>query len=60
MTHLMGPSGPPCALQSLPDAGASRRGPRLPGGLLGPIKWVIINAPWYKNGAAKKLGGSTE
>ncbi|MDJ0946887.1 MAG: hypothetical protein QNJ30_25845, partial [Kiloniellales bacterium] len=32
----------------LPDAMASRRGPRLPGGPPRAIKWVIINAPWYK------------
>ncbi len=44
----VGRGGPPGALRSLPDAGASRRGPRLPGGPPRAIKWVIINAPWYK------------
>ena len=40
--------GPPGALRTLPDAGASRRGPRLPGGPPRAIKWVIINDHWYK------------
>ena len=44
-------SGPPGALRPPtdpgPDAGASRCGPRLPGGPLRAIKWVIINDPWY-------------
>jgi hypothetical protein len=40
--------GPPGALRPLPDAGASRRRPRLPGGPPRAIKWVIINDPWYK------------
>ena len=43
--------GPPGALRPLidagPDAWASRRGPRLPGGPPRAIKWVSINAPWY-------------
>jgi hypothetical protein len=39
--------GPPGALRPLPDAGASRRGPRLPGGSPCAIKWVIISDPWY-------------
>ena len=39
--------GPPGALRPLPDAVASRCGPRLPGGPQRAIKWVIINAPWY-------------
>jgi len=32
VTHLMARGGPPGALRPLPDARASRRGPRLPGG----------------------------
>ncbi len=39
---------PPGALRPLLDAGASRRGPRLPGGPPRAIKWVIISTPWYK------------
>jgi len=39
--------GPPGALRPLPDAWASRREPRLPGGPPRAIRWVIINAPWY-------------
>ena len=43
--------GPPGALRPPtgpgPDAWASRRGPRLPGGPPCAIKWVIINTPWY-------------
>ena len=38
---------PPGVLRPLPDAGASRCGPRLPGGLPCAINWVIINDPWY-------------
>ncbi len=45
--------GPPGALRPWPDAGASRGGPRLPGGPPRAIKWVIINAPWYKGSARK-------
>ena len=44
----VGLRGPPDALRLLPDAGASRREPRLPGEPRSPIKWVIINGPWYK------------
>jgi hypothetical protein len=47
MTHLMARGGPPGALRPLPDAAASRRGPRLPSGPPRVIKWVIINDPWY-------------
>jgi hypothetical protein len=43
------PNGPPGVLRPLPDAGASRCGPRLPGGPLDIIKWVTINEPWYKD-----------
>jgi hypothetical protein len=32
----------------LPDAAASRRGPRLPGGPPHAINWVIIDDPWYQ------------
>jgi hypothetical protein len=39
---------PPDALQPLPDAQASRRGLRLPGGSPWAIKRVIINEHWYK------------
>jgi hypothetical protein len=39
--------GPPGALRPLLDAGASRRGPLLPGGPPCAIKWIIINDPWY-------------
>ena len=41
-------SSPPGALRPLPDAMASRCGPRLPGGPLRAIKCVIISAPRYK------------
>ena len=40
--------GPPDALRSLPDAGASRYEPRLPGGPQNPIKWVFISEHWYQ------------
>ncbi len=39
--------GPPGALRPLPDAGATRPPPRLPGEPPRAIKWVIISAPWY-------------
>ncbi len=53
MPHLIARGGPPGALRPPidpgPDAWASRRGPRLPGGPPCAIKWVIINAPWYQS-----------
>jgi hypothetical protein len=38
---------PPGVLRPLPDAAASRRGLRLPGGPPQAIKWVIISEHWY-------------
>lgn len=38
---------PPGALQHLPDAQASHRGPRLPGGPPRAMKWIIISEHWY-------------
>jgi protein SCO1/2 len=40
----------PDALRRLPDGPASRGAACLPGATIRAIKWVIIDAPWYKTG----------
>ena len=49
MTHLMARGGPPDALRSAYGVPAPLREPRLTDGQGNPVKWVIINAPWYKS-----------
>ncbi len=51
MTHLMARGGAPDALRPLPDAMASRRGPRLPGGpprrhQMGHYQRSLVLVPW--------------
>ncbi len=48
MTHLTGFACPPAALRSAYGTPAPLREARLAGGQANPVKWVIINVPWYK------------
>ena len=47
MTHLTGFACPPAALRSAYGTSAPLREARLTDRQANPVKWVIINAPWY-------------
>ena len=52
MTHLTGFACPPAALRFAYGMPSPLREARLTDRQANPVKWVIINAPWYKAAGA--------